>query len=405
MSHGGDFVVVGAGIFGLTAAFELERRGHGVTVLDPGPVPHPLAASTDISKVVRMEYGTDDDYMTIVDQAIDGWQRWNDELDPLTDQHASGAPLYYQTGVTMLTREPMAAGGFEYESWVRLRRHGHRPERLDAAEIARRFPAWRSEVFVDGFFHARGGFGDSGRTIETLARHLRSRGVEIIEGQTAAELVRERGRVTAVATREGETFAAAHVVVCAGAWTPWLLPELQPVMKATGHPVFHLRPPEPELFTAPDFAVFTADVANTGWYGFPVHPRHGVVKIANHGVGVALHPEHDERVVTAEDEAALRRFLAGAFPALSGAPIVYTRRCLYSDTLDEHLWIDRHPELAGLTVAAGGSGHAFKMAPVLGDLIADAALGQVNRWLPKFRWRELPPATAGQEAARHHGDA
>ncbi len=63
----------------------------------------------------------------------------------------------------------------------------------------------------------------------------------------------------------------------------------------------------------------------------------------------------------------------------------------------------RHPELTGLTVAAGGSGHAFKMAPVLGGLIADAALGRPNPRLAKFRWRQLSPETAGQEAARYHG--
>ena len=179
--------------------------------------------------------------------------------------------------------------------------------------------------------------------VEVLARRLRARGASVHEGQTAAEWVTEGDRVTGVRTREGETFTAGHVVVCSGAWTPYLLPELQPVMHSTGHPVFHLQPADPAPFTHPDFTVFTADVANTGWYGFPVHPRYGVIKIANHGVGQPVHPEHDERVVTAEDEAALRHFLSDALPALAGAPIVYTRRCLYNDTLDEHLWIDRHP--------------------------------------------------------------
>jgi glycine/D-amino acid oxidase-like deaminating enzyme len=357
-------------------------------------VPHPLAASTDISKVVRMEYGTDDDYMTIVDEAIDGWHRWNDAFNDT---------LYHETGVSMLAREPMAPGGFEHESYVRLLRHGHRPERLDGAEIERRFPAWRPGMFVDGFYNPRGGFAESGRTVEALARRLRTRGVDVHEGQTAAELVIDGGRVTGVETREGETFTAGQVVVCTGAWTPYLLPELASVMHSTGHPVFHLRPADPGPFSHPDLTVFTADVANTGWYGFPVHPRHGVLKIANHGVGLRVHPERDERVVTPEDEAALRRFLGEALPALADAPIVYTRRCLYNDTLDEHLWIDRHPELEGLTVAAGGSGHAFKMAPVLGGLIADAVLGEPNRWLSKFRWRDLAPETSGQEAARYHG--
>ena len=67
------------------------------------------------------------------------------------------------------------------------------------------------------------------------------------------------------------------------------------------------------------------------------------MKVANHGVGLQVHPTNDERVVTDEDEERLREFLAGTFPDLVAAPIVFTRRCLYCDTLDEHLWIDRHP--------------------------------------------------------------
>ncbi len=394
MSRSHDFVVVGAGVYGVTAALELRRRGLGVALLDPGPVPHPLAASTDISKVVRMEYGADGDYMEIVDGAIDGWQAWNAEL---------GETLYHQSGVLMVTRAPMRPGGFEHDSYEQLLAHGHRPERLDAGELVRRFPAWRPGAYVDGFFHARAGFVESGRVVAALARRARELGVDVHEGRTAAELVTGVGRVAAVVTEEGERFSAGHVVLCVGAWTPYLLPELQPVMRSTGHPVFHLKPRRPEPFVPPRFVTFTADVANTGWYGFPVHPRCGVIKVGNHGVGMPVHPVRDERVVTAGDEAALRRFLADTFPALEDSEIVHTRRCLYSDTLDEHLWIDRHPEVAGLTVAAGGSGHAFKMAPVLGGLIADAALGEPNRWLPKFRWRELTAATAGQEAARFHG--
>ena len=73
-------IVVGAGIFGVTAAIELRRRGHAVQLLDPGPLPHPLAASTDISKAVRMEYGTDEDYATLVEQSFDGWHQWNHDF-------------------------------------------------------------------------------------------------------------------------------------------------------------------------------------------------------------------------------------------------------------------------------------------------------------------------------------
>ena len=56
MSPSSSILIAGAGIFGLTAAWELRRRGWTVTVLDPGPIPRPSAASTDVSKVVRADY-------------------------------------------------------------------------------------------------------------------------------------------------------------------------------------------------------------------------------------------------------------------------------------------------------------------------------------------------------------
>ena len=397
MSNSPDFLVVGGGIFGLTAVDELLKRGHTVTLIDQGAIPHPLAASTDISKVVRMEYGTDDLYFEMVDKAIDGWHAWNAQFQ---------STLYHETGVTMLARREMAPGGYEYESYQRLLAHGHTAVRLSSADITSRFPAWNGDTYVDGFFNPRAGFAESGRVVAALAAEVRRAGASILEGHTAVSLLTDPHgqRVTGVQTAEGHTFTAGHVILAAGAWTHVLLPELQPYMQATGHPVFHLRPDKPELFTPPHFVVFTADVANTGWYGFPLHPSEGVVKIANHGVGQILHPVQDERVVTAVDEAHLRRFLRETFPTLADAPIVYTRRCLYNDTRDEHFWLDRHPTLANLTVAAGGSGHGFKFAPVLGELIADTAVGQPHPWLPRFRWRDIAQITHGQEAARYHGE-
>lgn len=390
-----DLLVVGAGIFGITAALEMKARGYRVAVLDPGPLPHPLAASTDISKVVRMEYGPDEAYMTLMEQAYPGWLRWNGEL---------GEPLFHDVGVTMLTRAPMAPGGFEYESYHLLRKRGHTPERLNAEQIAQRFPAWQPGAFVDGFYHAQGGYAESGRVVAALVRQAQAKGVLLYPDQKVAALLEEGHQVKGVATQTGTSFYAEHVLIAAGAWTSLLVGELADLLTVTGHPVFHLKPAQPELFTPPLFAVFTADIAQSGWYGFPFHPRERVVKVANHGVGQVLDPERDERVVTDKDVAQLRAFLAETFPALYDAPLVATRRCLYVDTLDGDFWIDRHPQYTGLTVATGDSGHGFKFAPVLGGLIADAVEGKPNPWLPKFRWRDFPTREARTEAARYQGD-
>jgi glycine/D-amino acid oxidase-like deaminating enzyme len=86
-----------------------------------------------------------------------------------------------------------------------------------------------------------------------------------------------------------------------------------------------------------------------------------------------------------------REFLRGSLPALADAPVVHRRICFYCDAFDGAFLIDRHPGRPGLVVAAGGSGHGFKFAPVLGGVIADALEGRENPWAWPFRWRERGP--------------
>ncbi len=393
-----DFLILGAGIFGISTAIELRGRGHQVGILNPDQIPHPLAASTDISKIVRMEYGSDLEYMKMADQAIDGWRAWNEML---------GTTLYHETGFLLLCKQPMDSGAqnFEWSSYNNLIECGKRPQRLDEETIVEHLPGVRPGIYLDGFFHDKAGFAESGRAIEVLAAHARKLGVSIHEGQTAEKILIRNGRATGVRTREGAQFDAGQVIVCTGAFTPFLLPELKPYFKITGHPVFHIQTNSPDLFRFGSTPVFALDISNSGWYGFPTHPKEKVIKIANHGKGLELHPEKDERKVYTVDHEKLRRLLVESIPSLAGQSIVYTRRCVYTDTLDGHFWIDRHPEIEGLTIGTGGSGHGYKMGPVLGRLIASAALGEPHQWLERFRWRKLTSDIVNAEEARSKAES
>lgn len=386
-------VIVGAGVYGASAAFSLARRGHAVTLVDPGPIPHPLAASTDISKVVRMEYGGDEDYMELGERARLGWIEWN---------RAWGEELYHETGVLMVSRVPMEPGGFEHDSYKLLLKRGHSPERMSAETIRRRFPAWNADRYPDGFYHAKGGFAESGRVVARLILEAKRAGVAVREGLRYRAWIENGNRVEGIECEGGERLDCDHVVLAGGAWTGKHHPELKDCFRATGQPVFHLKPSDPSLYDAVHFPVYTADVARTGWYGFPVN-REGVVKVGNHGPGRLVDPD-EAREVAAADHDRLRAFLLDTFPGLIDAPVVYTRLCLYSDTWDSHFWIARDPNRDGLTVASGGSGHGFKFAPVLGDIIADTVEGRAHPLSEKFRWRpEVRPAT-GAEAARFYGE-
>jgi glycine/D-amino acid oxidase-like deaminating enzyme len=383
-------IVVGAGINGVTAAIELKKRGHDVMLVDPGPMPHSLAASTDISKAVRRAYGTDEDYTALADRSIKIWRKWNAEF---------GQELYHEVGVMFVRQREMKPGDFEHESFKMLQKRGHKIERMNSARLWKRFPAWDPEVYRDGVLELEAGYAESGRVVATLVGRAKSLGIELRDGVRFSRLDESADRVSRIVLDDGQRIAADFVVMAVGAWTPYLLPFTKNFFRANGQAVFHLKPRQPELFAPERFPVFGADITTTGYYGFPVN-RDGVVKIANHGPGREMSPESTKRAVTAEDEKNLREFLASTFPSLADAPIVHTRVCMYCDTHDGHFWIARDPDRKGLVIAAGDCGHGFKFAPVLGEIIADAVEAKPNPILQKFRWRPEVRAGSGTDVAR-----
>lgn len=383
-------IVVGAGINGVTAAIELNKRGHDVVLVDPGPLARSLAASTDISKAVRAAYGADEEYTELAERSIKRWRDWNREF---------GVELYHEVGVMFVRQQQMKPGDFEFESFKILEQRGHKIERMNSARVWKRFPVWNPKLFRDGVLELEAGYAESGRVVAKLIERAKSLGVELREGVRFSELDNGDDRVKGIVLDDGKRIPGDRVVMTAGAWTPLLLPFTRKFFRASGQPVFHLKPPQPELFAPERFPVFGADISTTGYYGFPLG-REGLVKIANHGPGREMSPESSNRAVTPQEEQNLRKFLSSTFPALAVAPVAYSRVCMYCDTNDGHFWIAPDPERPGLTVAAGDSGHGFKFAPVLGEIIADAVEEKPNPLLQKFRWRPEVRAGEQKEAAR-----
>jgi len=378
-------LVVGAGLFGLTGARELRARGHAVVVLDAGRVPHPDAASTDVSKVARQDYGDDELYTALAIEAVDAWPAYEAEL---------GGTFFHRTGLLVATRAPLDERPFEQATLARL------PdlERLDGAAVRTRFEAFGGDGWVDGYLNPRAGWVESGAAITALAERVREEGVELREDSPVAGLVEAGGRVRGVRLAAGAELEADMVLVAAGAWTPRLVPWLADRLSPVAQPVFHLQPADPAPFRAPALPVWAADITTTGWYGFPAMDD-GRVKVGHHGPGRAF----DGKLPAGppvEHEHELRAFLGSALPGLADAPLVGGRWCPYCDSFDGDFWLARDPERPGLTVAAGGSGHAFKFQPVLGPLVADACEGTLDRRYERFEWRATGPRQAdGMRAA------
>jgi glycine/D-amino acid oxidase-like deaminating enzyme len=371
-----SIIIVGAGVFGSSAALELRKRGHEVILMDPGPIPHVLASSTDISKVLRMDYGADEFYMELMEASFRGWDAWNE---------AWGIPLFHQTGMINLAGGPMVPGGFEHDSLELLRRRGHQPEHFQGEQLTERFPAWNATEFPEGYFNPRAGWVESGEVVARLISEAKTLGVQVRGGSAFFSTIDEGPRVVGVQTADGEELKADYVIMAAGAWTPSLLTHMDEYMWTVGQPVYHFLVENIQAYQPPNFVTWSADIHNTGWYGFPALDD-GTLKIANHGRG-KRQPADAPREVDVDSEDMFREFLRMALPDLSEATVISNRLCMYCDTWDGDFWIDHDPDRPGLVLATGGSGHGFKFAPMLGGIIADIVEGASNPFAHRFKWR------------------
>ena len=136
-------IVVGAGLFGLTAARELARRGYQVVVCEAGDGRRPAAASLDLHKAVRVDYGADEFWIDHAERALEGWLEWNERCPE--------APPFHQDGMLFLTRRMLEECEYEAASFEALSRRGYELERMHEGELGRRFPAFASALNEGGY--------------------------------------------------------------------------------------------------------------------------------------------------------------------------------------------------------------------------------------------------------------
>jgi glycine/D-amino acid oxidase-like deaminating enzyme len=130
-----------------------------------------------------------------------------------------------------------------------------------------------------------------------------------------------------------------------------------------------------------------------GFYGFP-NVRNQGVKVAEHWGGEEIARPEEVRPTGEDDYEPILETAARFLPGLAGRPsnaarITMSSTCLYSMTPDEHFILDVHPEQPNVVFAAGFSGHGFKFAPVIGQVMADLALdGDTPIPIGFLRWNE-----------------
>jgi sarcosine oxidase len=228
-----------------------------------------------------------------------------------------------------------------------------------------------------------GGYLLAERAVVAFVEGARRRGARVRSG-TAVRAWRTGGGAVEVETDSGVDRAAA-LVIAAGAWAAKLLPALADVARPERQVVGWFRPRRPELFEAGRFPVFDILFEEGNFYGLPASGQPGF-KLGRHGhLHESADPDQVDRAIHPRDEAVLRGALARYFPDGDGDAVALST-CLFTNSPDQHFIVDRISDAPPVVVAAGFSGHGFKFAPVIGEILADlATTGRSPLSIERFR--------------------
>jgi glycine/D-amino acid oxidase-like deaminating enzyme len=350
--------IVGGGIFGCSAALELARRGHRVELFERAAIPAPDASGTDISKVIRMEYGdATAAYAPLVQRALARWR----ELEA-----GAGRVLLHNSGVLFLCSEWDEAR-FEHKSVAALRAIGESPQVVDADQARTRWPQFNWDGMQVGVFNPVGGWLESSEAVRAAASAARAAGATLNEEARVAD-VSERGAHVTLRVDDNDVKVDV-AVVAAGVWVAKLLDEMRHNVSVTRQQVSLYRPSNAQAFAGERFPVWVYDIVDEGWYGFPATDD-GTVKVSLHRRSESADPDVS-REASPAFLADSRAFVGEHIPALDPDSPLTGRACLYANSARGDLVVDRAPGHERVYIAGMGSGHGFKFGPVLGELVAD----------------------------------
>jgi glycine/D-amino acid oxidase-like deaminating enzyme len=365
-----DVVVVGGGVHGASVAYHLACRGARRVVL----LERKFLASGPTgrsSALVRRFYAMD--FLTrTANTSADVFRHWGERV-------GGGDPGFREVGILWLAGADRA----EYlrANVRRARELGANVEAVGPAEAQALVPAMAVDDVALGAYEPESGYADAAMTTNAFATRARELGATVVQYTPVEALATAGDKVTGVRTAAGEIHAPA-VVVCAGLWAGRLLDHLGiavPVAPTRHQMCFFRRPPDfgshPAILDRPHACYMRPETGNLTIHGLFAYDE-------------VVDPDHYNEGADPGEVLRNTELIAQRFPAMEHGLSMGGYSGVYDNTPDHEPILGAIPERPGLFVDFGWSGHGFKHAPAVGDILAQAVLdGHAPEWdLGPFRW-------------------
>lgn len=371
-----DVAIIGLGAMGANAAAQLAARGLKVIGIERFWPNHDRGSSHGDSRLIRLGYFEDPAYVPLLRRAYANWRaleaRAREDLLTITGVLQIGPP-----------DDPIVKG-----TLASCELHGLAHELIDPQAMRERFPAFQLDDDEVAVFEPQGGFLRPEKAVMAALRLAGADGAALHFGERVLAIEPSDAGIRIVS--DTGTYRAGKVIVATGSYIADLVPDLAglatPIRQVVGW--YH---PRDALATALGrMPVFLRGESTAGsFFGFPALGPEGV-KIGKHAhFHEAIDPEEPNPPVNEADRALLDDFIARRLPAAAGLPSGYVT-CRYTMLPGDDFLIDVLPSDPNIIVASPCSGHGFKFASVVAEILADlAADGQTALPIDPFSFAAL----------------
>jgi monomeric sarcosine oxidase len=363
-----DVIVIGGGTMGTAAAWALGKRGIKSLVLEQFHHFHDKGSHSGDTRIIRHAYAESPEYVPLVQRADALWQ----ELE-----EATGEPVLIRCGGLEL-----AAPGFGHARSARASadEHGLAYEWLTPGEVRARWPVFHVPHDWEALYSPDSGFLLTEPALRGMAAAARALSATILENSPVVDWGADADGVWVDTPTERHLGGAA--IITAGAWTSRVLDELSLPLQVLRKTLWWQAVDRLEDFAPDRCPVFISDSPAGEIYGFPVHGTPGL-KIANHQGGEPADPKTVDRSTRPDENRDCLALASTLLPGVS-SQVVKSAVCLYAMTPDTDFIVDRDPRNSRVAIGAGFSGHGFKFAPAIGELLADLLTDPTQTTLPRL---------------------
>jgi len=351
-----EVIVVGLGAMGSATIFHLARRGVRTLGIEQFEAGHTRGSSHGDSRIIRETYFEHPLYVPLVRRAHELWR----ELETI-----SGSALMTINGGLMIGPPDGSVVSGTLRS---TREHGLPHEILTPEQVRERFAAFEISDGLVAVLDPRAGYLDPEACTRAHIDGARDAGAAahyeetLLDWSAGANGVRVRTTV--------DEYHADGIVVACGPWTTGLVPDLRLPLSIERQTVFWLEPPGSTRYDPDRFPIYAYEFKpGTICYGFPRLSR-GVKASVMHDGEITPDPDMVRREVSPDEAKALRTALCPVLPELADSKVRETATCLFTNTPDHDFVIDFHPSHPNVLVSSPCSGHGFKFASAIGELVA-----------------------------------